>query len=133
MEGEKQLGKILFLYESDVIELDKQELLEFLTLKTLRNLSCRKFYNSTLKAFYLDAYDFILKHLNGSVAIKVYQDHAIRLYSASDCDSEHNIFYMYDLNFTTSIVFEDSEFCKNKLTSEMIEELITYARVGQIK
>lgn len=123
------MGTILFLYESDVIKLDKQELFEFLASKTLRNFSFKKFYNSTLKAFYLDAYDFILKHLSSdTVAIKVYYDNAIRLYTFCDCNFSLDVFSMCDLNFAESVVFEDPEFCTNSQTADLIKELITFAR-----
>lgn len=123
------MGQILFLYESDVIKLDKNELFEFLASKTLRNLGYRKLYNSSLKAFYVDAYDFILNHLNNdTVAIKIYQDNAIRLYTFYNCNFSLDIFSMDNLQFAENVVFEDKDFCNNTQTADLIKELITFAR-----
>lgn len=72
------------------------------------------FYNSELKAFYSDVYDFIIDNLAGVNSIQIYNDNAIYLWKG-DCQK------------AKLIVFEDDDFCNDELTSTMIQELISFA------
>jgi len=113
---EKKKSKtILFRYGTILRQLNRDELFNFLLTRSLKTFSDKLFYNNALKAFYCDAYDFIIKHLDEINCIQVYKDNAIQLWA----DDRH---------FARLIVFEDYDFCSNKLISSMLEELIDFAQ-----
>jgi len=127
------LGKVLLQYGPNMNLLDKQKLFEFLSKRSVRNLRSTSFYNSALKAFYQDAYDFILKHLDEAIGIQLYQDNAIRIYS----DYYHSHWGYLDIysrfHFGESIFFEDEAFCTDEMTTNMLESLKTFAEYNNIQ
>ena len=112
---EKKSKIVLFRYDTMLKQLNRDNLYKFLLTRSLKNLSNELFYNSILKSFFCDAYDFIIKNIDEINCIQIYKDNAIRLWTG-------------DSKFTSSIIFEDYDFCNNKLTSTMIKELISLAR-----
>ena len=112
---EEKSKTILFRYGTILKQLNRDDLLKFLLARSLKTFSNKLFYNSALKAFYCDAYDFIIKHLDEINCIQVYKDNAIQLWAG-------------DRQFATLLVFEDYGFCNDELTSTMLQELITFAK-----
>lgn len=112
---EEKSKTILFRYETILKQLNRDDLFKFLLVRSLKTFSNKLFYNSALKAFYCDAYDFIIKHFDEINCIQVYKDNAIQLWAG-------------DRQFATLIVFEDYGFCNDELTSTMLQELITFAK-----
>lgn len=111
---DKKSETILFRYGTILKQLNRENLFKFLLTKSLKISSDKLFYNSALKAFYCDAYDFIIKHLDKINCIQVYNDNAIQLWTD-------------ERQFARLIVFEDYSFCNNELTSKLLKELITFA------
>lgn len=113
MEKEKS-KTIVFRYGTSIRGLNRNDLFKFLLKESVKNFSNKSFYNSTLKAFYHDAYDFIIKHFDEINCIQIYKDNAIQLWSGDRCLSK-------------LIVFEDYDFCNDTMTSIMLKELIAFA------
>ena len=111
--GEKP-QTILFRYGTILKQLNRETLFNFLVKISLKKSSDKLFYNSALKAFYYDAYDFIITHFDEINCIQIYEDNAIRLWSG-------------DRRSSKLFVFEDKDFCNDELTSTMLKELINFA------
>ena len=111
---EKESRNILFRYATSIKLLKKDELFDFLLKESVRNCLDKLFYNSGLKAFYSDVYDFIIDNLAGVNSIQIYNDNAIYLWEGNRQKAK-------------LIVFEDDDFCNDELTSTMIQELISFA------
>ena len=99
---------IQFCYGTMSKRLDRKKLFNFLLTKSVQIYSHHEFYNSSVKSFYHDAYDFIIKNLDKINHIQIYIDNAIELWSSK------------------LIVFEDYDFCHNELTSKLLKELIEF-------
>ena len=115
---EKESRNILFRYETSIKLLEKEKLFDFLLRESVRNCLDKLFFNSELKAFYSDIYDFIIDNLAGVNCIQIYKDNAIHLWKG-------------DRQRGKLIVFEDYDFCNDELTSTMIQELISFAELNK--
>ncbi|CDC80534.1 unknown [Clostridium sp. CAG:465] len=104
---------IQFCYGTMSKRLDRKKLFNFLLTKSVQIYSHHEFYNSSVKSFYHDAYDFIIKNLDKINHIQIYIDNAIELWSGNR-------------NSSKLIVFEDYDFCHNELTSKLLKELIEF-------
>lgn len=105
---------VFFCYGTMSKRLDRKKLFNFLLTKSVQIYSHHEFYNSSVKSFYHDAYDFIIKNLNQINHIQIYNDNTIELWSGNR-------------NSSKLIVFEDYDFCHNELTSKLLKELIEFA------
>ena len=105
---------VFFCYGTMSKRLDRKKLFNFLLTKSVQIYSHHEFYNSSVKSFYHDAYDFIIKNLDKINHIQIYRDNAIELWSGNR-------------NSSKLIVFEDYDFCHNELTSKLLKELIEFA------
>lgn len=110
----KNQQNIIFCYGTILKRLNKDELFNYLLKKSVKIYSSHEFYNSSVKSFYHDAYDFIIKNFNKINHIQIYNDNAIELWSGNR-------------NSSKLIVFEDYDFRHNKLTSKLLKELIAFA------
>lgn len=120
MESKKS-KTVSLRYGVGVKEIDRELLFKFLLITSLKEGKLtriweKRFYNSTLKAFYYDAYDFIIRHFNDIDCIQIFNDNAIHLWSSDN-------HYCYSGVFA----FEDCSFCEDELTSTMIKDLITFS------
>lgn len=105
---------VFFCYGTMTKQLSRKKLFNFLLTKSVKIHSNHEYYNSNVKSFYHDAYDFIIKNLDKINHIQIYRDNAIELWSGNR-------------NSSKLIVFEDYDFCHNELTSKLLKELIEFA------
>ena len=105
---------VVIWYGGRFKEVNREHLLKFLVVKSVKNISRKWFYNSALKAVYHDAFDFIIRHFDEIDCIQIYQDNAIHIYS----DERH---------FTKLFVFEDYDFCSNEKNAKLLKELLFFA------
>lgn len=133
-------GKVLFWYGATTKKLDKEELFKYLVKKGEnkkyysvygkkgRPMGSRyplNFYNSELKEFFEDAYDVILKYLNETECIQIYQDGSIRLHLKCGYYEKKKSIFLEDCIIKKSI-FGEVEGIKD-LTLELLEDLITFS------
>lgn len=104
---------VFFCYGTMTKQLSRKKLFNFLLTKSVKIHSNHEYYNSNVKSFYHDAYDFIIKNLDKINHIQIYIDNAIELWSGNR-------------NSSKLIVFEDYDFCHNELTSKLLKELIEF-------
>jgi len=120
------LKKILFWYGGKLKVLDRKKLFEFLCKK-----SFKKYWNISrsvkiLNATYDNLYDFILKNLDKTSCIQIYEDFTIRLHLIPRTPEEIFLFKYEDVS--KSIFLDIFDLCEDDLTFEMLEDLITFSK-----
>lgn len=107
------MEKVLVWRGSNIKKVDKNQLFQFLAEKSNKNFNS----NICQHGVYENAYEFILKNLNETTCIQVYQDNVIRLHL------KHEYY-----SIPKSIFLDDYEICNNMMTVKLIEELITFSK-----
>lgn len=111
------MSKVFIRHGNFSKSINKEELFKFLAKRVLDKKYEFGFYNDELKSFYKNVYDFILKNLNETFCIQIYQDNVIRLHL------KHGHF-----DNPKSIFLEDKWICNDESTIGMLKELITFSK-----